>query len=65
MMTCKVIEDSAMPGEWRIEAIKEAGRYETVQIFHGANARMLAIAYARCRFGTFDEIPLEHGPLDS
>jgi hypothetical protein len=56
---CKVIEDSAVPGEWRIETISESGRFEMVQTFRGADARLRAIDYARRRFGGFDEITLE------
>jgi hypothetical protein len=54
-----VVEDSAVPGEWRVETMNENGRYETVQTFRGSKARQSAIDFARHWFGEFDEIPLE------
>ena len=56
---CKAVEDRFVPREWRIETMNENGRYETVLIFRGANARENAIAYARRRFSTFEEIPVQ------
>lgn len=57
----KVVESFAVRGEWHVEAMNENGRFETVQIFRGPDARMRAIDWARnastsqC-FGEFDEI---------
>ncbi len=57
-----MIEGRFVPGEWCIEILNEDGGYEAVAFFRGPKAREQANAYARDRFGEFDETLTDDDP---
>ena len=54
----KVSEDSAKPGQWRVEWFDDDGRCE-LEIFDGQDARRQALRYAMRKYGHFREAQLE------